>query len=58
MRTAGMQLDAAARARFATRLLQVVDRERAKGLSEYTDHDPDITAAVREAANPTAPPTR
>jgi len=57
MRTAGMQLDAAARARFAARLLQVVDRERAKGLSEYTDHDPDITAAVREAANPTAPPT-
>jgi hypothetical protein len=55
MRTAGMRLDTASRREFAARLLEVVDRERAKGLSEYTDHDPDITAAVREAANPSAP---
>jgi hypothetical protein len=55
MRTAGMRLDTAARTAFATRLLAVVDRERAKGLPEYTDHDPDITAALREAANPSAP---
>lgn len=58
MRTAGMQLDSAARGRFAARLLQVVDRERAKGLAEYTDHEPDITAAVREAGSPGAPPSR
>lgn len=58
MRTAGMRLDAAARTAFATRLLAVVDRERAKGLPEYTDHDPDITAAIREAANPSAPVSR
>ena len=58
MRTAGMQLDSAARGRAASRLLQVVDRERAKGLAEYTEHDPDITAAVREARTPGAPPNR
>ena len=58
MRTAGMQLDSAARGRFAARLLGVVDRERAKGLAEYTDHDTDITAAVREAGSPSAPPVR
>ncbi len=52
MRTAGMRSDVAARGRHAARLLEVVDRERARGLSEYIDHDPDITAAVREAANP------
>jgi hypothetical protein len=56
MRSAGLQLDSAARGRFAARFLQVADRERAKGLSEYTDHDPDITAALREAANPIGPP--
>ncbi len=56
MRAAGMQLDSAARGRFASHLLKVVDTERAKGLAEYTDHDPDITAAVREAGNPSAPP--
>lgn len=56
MRTAGMQLDSAARGRFAAHLLLVVDRERAKGLDEYTDHDRDITAAVREAGSPSAPP--
>jgi hypothetical protein len=58
MRTAGMRLDTASRTALATRLLEVVDRERAKGLPEYTDHDSDITAAVREAANPSAPVTR
>jgi len=55
MRTAGMRLDTAARSTYAGRLLEVVDRERAKGLPEYTDHDPDISAAVLEAANPSAP---
>ncbi len=57
MRSAGLQLDSAARGRFASRFLQVADRERAKGLSEYTDHAPDITAALREAANPGGPQT-
>jgi hypothetical protein len=55
MRTSGMRLDSASRSAFAARLLEAVDRERAKGRPEYTDHDPDITAAVREAANPSAP---
>lgn len=58
MRTAGMQLDSAARGRFASRLMQAVDRERAKGLPEYTDHDPDISAAIREAGNPAGPSIR
>lgn len=58
MRTAGMRLDTASRSAFATRLIEVADRERAKGLPEYTDHDPDITAAIREAANPSAPLSR
>ena len=58
MRTAGMQLDSTARGRFATQLMLVVDRERAKGLPEYTDHDPDITAAIREAGNPGGPAIR
>jgi len=57
MRAAGMRGDASARAGFAARLLAVADRERAKRLAEYVDHDPDITAALREAANPSAPPT-
>lgn len=57
MRSAGLQLDSAARGRFASRFLQVADRERAKGLNEYTDHAPDITAALREAANPGGPQT-
>ena len=51
MRTAGIQLDSTARGRFATRLMQVVARERAKGLPEYTDHEPDISAALLEAGN-------
>lgn len=58
MRSAGMQLDSAARGRFASRLIQVVDRERGKGLPEYTDHDPDISAAIREAGNPVGPMIR
>lgn len=52
MRAAGMQLDTAGRSRFATQLMAVADRERAKRLPEYADHDPDITAALQEAANP------
>ena len=51
MRTAGIQLDSTARSRFAARLVQVVTRERAKGLPEYTDHEPDISAALLEAGN-------
>ena len=58
MRTAGMQLDSTARGRFASRLMQAVDRERAKGLPEYTDHEPDISAALREAGTPGGPTTR
>ncbi len=58
MRIAGMGGDAAARTQFASRLMQVAVRERAKGLSEYADHDPDIQAALREATNPTQPPAR
>lgn len=55
MRASGMGGDATARARFARHLMDVVDRERAKGLAEYVDHDPDITAAIREAVNPQTP---
>lgn len=58
MRTAGMRSDAAARARFAAQLVQVSEREQAKGLSEYVDHGPDIQAALREATNPSSPPPR
>lgn len=58
MRSAGMAMDTAARGKHAQRLLEVVDRERARRLAEYVDHEPDITAAIREAANPTAPRTR
>jgi hypothetical protein len=56
MRAAGMRGDASARASFAAKLMAVADRERAKRLAEYVDHDPDITAALREAANPSTPP--
>ncbi len=55
MRSAGMRADAAGRARIAAKLMAVVDVERAKRLPEYVDHDPDITAALKEAANPSAP---
>ena len=49
MRTAGMQLDTLAKNRHAARLATVVDRERAKNLTEYIDHGPDIDAALRES---------
>lgn len=49
MRTAGMQLDSAARRSYVTRFIEVVDRERASGKQEYVDHGPDIDAALREA---------
>lgn len=56
MRGAGMAQDATARAKYASQLLAKADQERAKRLAEYADHDPDITAALREAKNPSAPP--
>lgn len=49
MRAAGLQGDTEQRARFAQRLGAALVTERAKGLPEYTDHGPDIDAAVREA---------
>lgn len=49
MRAAGLQNDAAARAKFAQRLSAALVSERAKGLPEYVDHGPDIDAAIREA---------
>jgi len=58
MRSAGMNLDAAKRDRYAKRLTEVADRERARGLTEYADHQPDITAGLREAANPPTSPVR
>ena len=58
MRSAGMAMDTAARGKHAQRLLEVVDRERARRLAEYVDHEPDITAAVREAASRNAPTSR
>lgn len=58
MRAAGMAQDATARAKYSQRLMEVVDRERARALPEYVDHEPDITAALREAANPTSPGIR
>jgi len=58
MRTAGMLRDAPTRSAFAERLLAALDSERIKRLPEYEDHGPDIDAAVREAATPTAPGVR
>ena len=49
MRSAGLQGDTQQRTQFAQRLSAALVSERAKGLSEYTDHGPDIDAAVREA---------
>lgn len=49
MRAAGLQGDTQRRAEFAQRLSIALVSERAKGLPEYTDHGPDIDAAVREA---------
>ncbi len=56
MRAAGLQGDTAQRAQFAQRLRTALVSERAKGLTEYTDHGPDIDAAVREADGKTPLP--
>lgn len=48
MRAAGLQGDTQQRAQFAQRLSAALVSERAKGLPEYTDHGPDIDAALRE----------
>lgn len=55
MRSAGMRLDTLARRSFAERFLKSLDAERARRLQEYTDHGPDIDAAVREANGPFVP---
>jgi hypothetical protein len=47
MRAAGLSGDTAARDQFFKRLNAALVSERAKGLPEYTDHGPDIDAAVR-----------
>ena len=59
MRTAGMQRDTLARRGFAEKLLLLARSERAKNLTEYVDHGPDIDAALREASGPAVvpPPT-
>lgn len=49
MRSAGLQLDAAARRGYSERFLAALASERAKQLPEYIDHQADIDAAVREA---------
>jgi hypothetical protein len=49
MRAAGLRGDTNAFADYARRLTAALASERAKGLPEYTDHGPDIDAAVREA---------
>lgn len=57
MRTAGMQRDTLARRGYAEKLLLLARSERAKNLTEYIDHGPDIDAALREASGPaTVPP--
>ena len=56
MRAAGLAGDTAARERFFQRLNAALVSERAKGLPEYTDHGPDIDAAVREVGTPSAIP--
>lgn len=56
MRAAGLRGDAAQRALFAQRLGAALVSERAKGLPEYTDHGPDIDAAIREADGRLPPP--
>jgi zinc-ribbon domain len=58
MRAAGMTQDAPARDKHAKHLVEIADRERARALPEYVDHEPDITAALREAANPPSPSIR
>ncbi len=49
MRAAGLELDTAARQRYAARFMAALGAERAKRLPGYIDHEPDIDAAVREA---------
>lgn len=56
MRAAGLRGDTNAFATFAGRLRAAIVSERAKGLPEYTDHAPDIDAAVREADGKTPLP--
>jgi hypothetical protein len=51
MRAAGVQLDTLARRRFAERFDAALATERARRLPEYLDHEPDIDAAVRDAAS-------
>jgi hypothetical protein len=48
MRAAGLQLDTASRRAYADRFSAALSTERAKRLAEYTDHGPDIDAAVRD----------
>ena len=55
MRAAGLQLDTLSRRRFANRFTAVLVAERAKRLPEYSDHAPDIDAAVRDADARTPP---
>lgn len=50
MRAAGLQLDTLARRGFEDRFLAALPRERAKALTEYADHAPEIESAAREAA--------
>jgi hypothetical protein len=49
MRAAGLQLDTTARRGYSERFLAALERERAKRLPEYVEHQDDIDAAVREA---------
>lgn len=58
MRAAGLRGDSPQRAAFAQRLSAALVSERAKGLPEYTDHGPDIDAAIREADGRTPIPGR
>lgn len=53
MRASGLLGDRDARARFAAQLEASLASERAKALPEYSDHAPDIDAAVREIDSPT-----
>ncbi len=50
MRAAGLDLDTAARERFAARFTRALATERAKRLPEYVDHAADIDAAARDLA--------
>lgn len=61
MRASGLLGDREARARYAAQLEASLASERAKALPEYSDHAPDIDAAIREIDNPAgglvAPPS-